>query len=266
MKQHNQPMQILNLRIVWFAMFISLFVMGYALFLKVGQVDKSLTSANQVLQHLYIGIGIGFALVAAAIFIPRFQLNKEIKKLHNNFASSGLDKITIHELIVIYLPSYTLRLAILEFVTLIGFALGLYSLRMEVFYPFITISIVGYILNFPTEEKIKSVLLKTVPSSLPIKVTSEAPRIVMEEKEAKVDNILVWPSLAYMFLPIICLISLDSYSESQIDRSFFYSLSFIVNILLLLVVLYSFKVCKTNFSLQLKHKIIFPVILMFGFL
>ena len=142
-------MNLMTLKIIWAALLGSHFMYGFALKFLIGQN----TSEPMVMDPLIISVLSSFALILfyAAIFLPRYFLRNEKKQLQS--------QNSIEVLLPKFFAPFIIRLAMFEAGALIGFCLAFMNMNIQYFYPFASISLVAYFLNFPTEEKIKEAFI-----------------------------------------------------------------------------------------------------------
>ena len=138
-------MNLATLRIIWGALLGSHFLYGLGLYVIIKQSAGATEEVSPGLLPIICSIGI--VLFFAAIYLPRFFLKKEKKHVPSNSR--------IEDLIPKFIAPFVIRLALFEAVALMGFCLAFMTKEMQFYYPFAAVSIVAYILNFPTEEKIQ---------------------------------------------------------------------------------------------------------------
>jgi hypothetical protein len=138
-------MNLVTLRIIWGALLGSHFLYGLGLYVIIKQSEGPIDEMSPVL--LPIVSSIGMVIFFAAIYLPKFFLKNEKKQIPSNSK--------LEDLIPKFIAPFVIRLALFEAVALLGFGLAFLSKDMQFYYPFAAVSLVAYILNFPTEEKIK---------------------------------------------------------------------------------------------------------------
>jgi hypothetical protein len=150
----NQPMKILNLRIIWTALLGSQLIYGFVLIFLISQNDTPPESVNQFLLPMFSSVAI--ILFFAAIYLQRFLLKEAKKQLQAKTGELVLSKLNIEDLIQFYTAPFIVRLALFEAVALFGFSLGFLNKDINFYIPFVTASMVAYFFNFPTEEKTRN--------------------------------------------------------------------------------------------------------------
>lgn len=98
----------------------------------------------------YLAVVAGVILLGA-IFIPRLLAKASTKRLSDRNAS-------LSEIAPKVLPLWILRWALLEAVTMLGFVASVLYARPDYILPFATVAAIGFILTFPTEQKIRATL------------------------------------------------------------------------------------------------------------
>lgn len=150
MYQSSQKMSLKTLTIIWGALMASQVIYGIAL---------QTIVKDQEPQELQIPMVAALSMMAVVMcvlsfFLPKFILN-QLKK--DQFKNPGDNqRASISQLIQVYSSPFIIRLAMLESCALFGFALAFIHKRIELFLPFATLSIGLFILNFPTEEKVRN--------------------------------------------------------------------------------------------------------------
>jgi hypothetical protein len=124
-RQPTKPTLML-LKIIWGALLFSQVLYTFALFRFAGQ-NESASVPNPDLVPV-LGSVAAFMLLMS-IFWPR--------KPH-------------------FMTPFILRLAMLESVAVLGFALAFLSSDASLFLPFVSVSVAGFFINFPAAEKVKA--------------------------------------------------------------------------------------------------------------
>ena len=152
MQSQKSLKSILILKIIWAALFFSLFVYGGTIFYKISTSGSSPGEVKPIIAQALSSMAI-FCLLLA-VFLPRYFIKQEKIKL--NLTSST--PINLEGILEGFAPYLVLRFVLLESVTIFGFVLAFLSDNISYYLPFLAISVLGYIMNFPTEEKIKNMI------------------------------------------------------------------------------------------------------------
>ena len=148
MTMQEKPMNIQTLRILWAGMFISQIIFGYVLDTTIKQAGPNTAEVNP--QFLTI-----FGLLGALAYITAIILPKGlIKAAKQNLTPSA----SLEEILKVYTPAFIVRLALFEACTLFGFGLAFLHKDPSLFMPFVTLSMFGFFMNFPKEEKIRTMM------------------------------------------------------------------------------------------------------------
>jgi hypothetical protein len=100
------------------------------------------------------------AVCAAAIFIPRILAKTNPKGVDTQNAP-------LTEVIPLFFTPFIVRIALFEAVTLFGFVLVIAGREpITTMLPFMAASVVGFILNFPNEVKIRGLLKPSGPTQI----------------------------------------------------------------------------------------------------
>ena len=101
---------------------------------------------------------IAAVFAAAAYFVPRLML----RELAASFRAqpNSLSNVELKDLTEKVLPAWIVRWVLLEAVTLVGFTASILYALPTAIYPFAAVSLVAFALTFPSEEKIRSQLLR----------------------------------------------------------------------------------------------------------
>lgn len=139
-----------SIKIIWGALLASHFFYGVALVIVLKE---------QAPQELQIPIVAALSMMAVMMCIlsfvlPRMLINQIKKDKFKN--SSDLHTANLSALVQLYLTPFIIKLALLESGALFGFALAFMHKRIELFFPFAMLSIGIFLMNFPSEAKIKA--------------------------------------------------------------------------------------------------------------
>jgi hypothetical protein len=100
------------------------------------------------------------AAFTAAIFIPRILLKSSANRLNT-------DNAPLKDLMKAFMPPFIVRLALFEGVTLLGFVLVIAGREpLITMLPFLGASMIGFILNFPNEAKVRNMLKINGPEQI----------------------------------------------------------------------------------------------------
>ena len=156
-QEPKQPLKLMNLKIIWFALLATHFLYALRLFMRPVQEYFPAERVNPQLIPILSSLAIVVMIVA--IFIPRFRFNKEKKKFLEVVGPDELRSIKLEILISVFANPFILRHSLFQTVALFGFFLGMTQNNINLFYPFALVSIVAYVINFPTEEKIRAAFI-----------------------------------------------------------------------------------------------------------
>lgn len=118
-----------------------------------GQAPASLLAAT-VPQYVFALAALLF--VAAAYFLPRLLMGSVRKQLASQGEEPTFRQITDKVLII-----WILRWAMIEAVTMMGFAASMMYADPAAIYPFAAVSLIGFALTVPSEQKVRSGLLES---------------------------------------------------------------------------------------------------------
>jgi hypothetical protein len=107
-------------------------------------------SDNLILKILPIIASVALIL---SVLVPRFIWKNFAKKLTKPIMTNSEDK-----LVESFLTGFIIRLALLESVALMGLALFLLSGDIKMMIPYSSVSILGFLINFPNKQKIMDAL------------------------------------------------------------------------------------------------------------
>lgn len=152
MLQSSQNLGPKVMKIIWAALLGSQILYGSLL--------PTIIQENEP-QELNIPIVIALSVMALLMCILAFVISKWIFKMAKNQILKDHGErpnYSMETLIPYYQTGFILRLAMIESCALMGFALAVMHKRMELYYPFVALSVGLYLMNFPTEEKVRSAL------------------------------------------------------------------------------------------------------------
>jgi hypothetical protein len=138
------------LKIIWGALILSQFIYGFALTRvtkdwEPQELNMPMTGAFSMLAILMCGL---------SFFIPKILINNAKKNLIKN--QNDLQGMNLEVLVYHLAAAYVIRLALLESCALFGFIMAFMHKRIDLFFPFAALSITFFLINFPSEEKIRN--------------------------------------------------------------------------------------------------------------
>jgi len=154
MQQLNQKTNLTTFKAIWFALFTSNFLYGFCLYFTILKNPDQNQEVNPLLTPVFGGMAL--VLLGLSFFLPKFILNEAKKNMAGKQAHVDIRNMDIESLMIHFQTFFILRLALLESVALFGFSLGFLNKNMELFYPFVAVTMIGFLLNFPNEEKIRN--------------------------------------------------------------------------------------------------------------
>lgn len=157
MQDQNQQMNLVNLRILWFGLLSSHFLYAFGLYVRFDRPNTLAVSSNPLLIPIFSALGI--VMLFIAIFLTRYQFDKEKNKLLEKNGPVDFRNIKLEKLISIFANPFILRHSLFQSIALLGFALAITQANIAFYYPFALVSVVAYLINFPTEVKIRNAFL-----------------------------------------------------------------------------------------------------------
>jgi len=153
MEKPRPEMNLAKLRMLWFALLFSHSLYGMVL-IYVIQQDNNPPSGNSPVVISAVTV-LALMVFLAAIYLPRFILNVAKENLRKRSGGTDISYAKIEDLMILFAPGFIIRLALLEAVAMFGFVLAFMHKDIDFFIPFATASVFAYLLNYPTEEKVK---------------------------------------------------------------------------------------------------------------
>ena len=150
-------MNLSTLRIIWIALLGSQFMYDYALKMMIKMAGSGPIETNRLLFGIFALSG-GLILLIG-VYLSNFMLEAEKKKLHSLYSPTALKQLDFEDFVKSFVSPYILRLALFESVALLGLAIAIIHKNPILFYPFAAASSLAFLINFPTEEKVKEALL-----------------------------------------------------------------------------------------------------------
>lgn len=149
--------QLRIMKLIWFALLASSFIYYFMLTLGIGfpQPDPALPSPPPSVFDFSLPLGLpatimGFAMMAAGVFLPALLLRP--RKWHEGESDSPLDALPR------FFPSFVIRLVLFEACATFGFVLAKSSAAPVKMLPFLLATVVGFLLNFPSERRMATVV------------------------------------------------------------------------------------------------------------
>jgi len=143
--------ELSTMRVIWGALLVSL---GMYFFVAVKKQPTpfvfDLSAANPQNMVEMIISGMAVVMVALAFVLPNLFLNRAKKSVNS--------QTDVRQMAKYYFVPFIVRLALLESCTLYGFAMSFMRRDAMIMLPFVLISVVGYLMSFPTEAGIRASL------------------------------------------------------------------------------------------------------------
>ena len=139
---------LMMLKTIWGFMFLSLFFYTYLTFFLIGEANVSLSNDLEV-QVFYL---LGTVLLLSSSIVPRMIL----KPLIQTFQNESLNDEAIYKM---YFSPFVLKIVLLELITLLGFLLSVTN-KKNIIIPFVIISVVGFVLCYPTRARIRDLFTR----------------------------------------------------------------------------------------------------------
>ena len=136
---------ILLLQIIWGAMLFSPFMMLMVLKVIYGGAETEPLNP-ELMKQWYLYFGLATASLVASYFVPRFLFSQ----------AKHQKPTTVTEMIKLYSPGFIVSLALTEAVSIIGFMFSFIKKDPSPFYAFISLTVVVFLMRFPTEGKVKA--------------------------------------------------------------------------------------------------------------
>lgn len=135
----------MTLKILWGALLVSHFIYAFVLY----TVNQSYEGEKELANPMMLPVMASLALCAyaAGFFLFNTLVTAQKKKFQNP---------TVDELATMYLAPMIIRLALFEAAAMMGFVLAFKSHDINYFLPPLCINILLFVMNFPSEEKIKN--------------------------------------------------------------------------------------------------------------
>jgi hypothetical membrane protein len=145
-----QPMQqkhtMMTLRILWGALLLSTSMLFLVLKFVLPEGEASPITPKKM-QTWYMFFGMACVFLLASYLLPKFILKQAAQRKPS----------TMEEMLQLYATPFIMSLAMTEAVSLVGFAFSFTSREIQSFYPFFALSVIFFLMRFPTEEKIKAI-------------------------------------------------------------------------------------------------------------
>lgn len=139
-------------KIVWVALFLSLFLYWHMMYITFPQKNNGL-ALRDILPGNNNIFEVVFLILAAAIMILYFFIPPFIFRVRKK-SISGWDSLDLSSRAKHFLPIFLIRLALLESVTLYGFLVALFLKEPNKILPYLAVSAVGFLVNFPSKSRI----------------------------------------------------------------------------------------------------------------
>jgi hypothetical protein len=143
--------ELSTMRVIWGALLVSL---GLYVFVAVQKQPTpfvfNLSAANPQNMVEMVISGMAVLMVALAFVLPNMFLIRAKKSVG--------PQTDVRQMARYYFVPFIVRLALLESCTLYGFAMSFMRRDAMIMLPFVLISIVGYLMSFPTEAGIRASL------------------------------------------------------------------------------------------------------------
>jgi hypothetical protein len=136
---------IIQLQIIWGAMLFSPFMMLMVLKIIYGGAESEQLNP-ELMKQWYLYFGLATASLVASYFIPRFLFSQAKQQ----------KPTTVTEMVKLYSPGFIVSLALTEAVSIIGFMFSFIKNDPSPFYAFISLTVVVFLMRFPTEGKVKA--------------------------------------------------------------------------------------------------------------
>jgi hypothetical protein len=141
--QHRK--RLLQAKIVWATLLVS---QGMIVWVSQTAVTATMTAPDQpaasdlgFVHPLVFGV-LSAVFLAAAIFVPRLLMNSVRR-------SGDQDEFLTKKV----LPIWIVRWSLLEMITFVGFVCSMIDADPAAVYPFAAVSLVGFLVTFPSESK-----------------------------------------------------------------------------------------------------------------
>jgi hypothetical protein len=148
MQNHNQASPVITLKILWAGLLMTNFMYTFALY----TITQRNEGGPREVDPMYLPIACSIALLlwGFGVFLPRFLMQTQKQKQE----SRGIE-----EMAKAYSVPFILRLAFFEAGALAGFGLAFLKNDLNYFFPFVAITAVAFLMNIPTEEKVKAAFM-----------------------------------------------------------------------------------------------------------
>jgi hypothetical protein len=141
-KKNPSVPKLIACKIIWGGLLFSqaLYIFIASTFLKVSPPqDETILKVFPIFASIALII---------SVLLPRFLWKMSSKKLTKPLNSNIEDTM-----VGAYLPGFIARLALFEFIALMGLGLFLFSGDAKIMVPYSSVSILGFFMNFPTKQK-----------------------------------------------------------------------------------------------------------------
>ena len=142
------------LRFLWGALLLGLVFHYVALsIVLIATKDTQIETQPLLSQILTL---IALILFVLSVTLPKKLLQGARRQLLRDSANASFGSLDILLLIQNYRAPFILKIALLEGISIIGLCVGFIHHNHTYYLPFMAFSIVGFLLAFPTEEKVKN--------------------------------------------------------------------------------------------------------------
>lgn len=149
MKMQGEKQILLVAKIIWGAMVVALGMYYFiANFISQSDSDPLPEFAEKVAQFKSLFIVLAFVSFGLAFFIPKLlkRVVDQLSKKDLNQSRPTFDALTI--------PRYVIRLALIEFVAILGLVLVLLTHEPSKIIPYLAISGFGFLISYPSKSNL----------------------------------------------------------------------------------------------------------------
>ncbi len=145
---------LLKLRLIWAALLFSLVLYGGVL-IQIISTQSDPAGPAEFNKNTVVILGfMAVVSLAVGVFLPRHMLREAKKQKPEIFRSPSPQSLPI-ELQTDVSTCMIIRYAFLESIALYGFSLGFLSKDPNYFFIFASVTVVGFLLNYPSDGKLR---------------------------------------------------------------------------------------------------------------